>query len=109
MYQDIPDAYKNQTAKDPEEGWRYCQGDRNANRPAELLTRDHVARCILREVREGRGTPHGGVWLDISWIKSRVPHGAEHIKRKLPSMYHQFKDLGGSDSRTEEREVAPRR
>src|SRR5919206_5034623 len=47
MYQDIPNAYKNQTAKDPEEGWRYCQGDRNAQRPAELLTRDHVARCIL--------------------------------------------------------------
>src|SRR5262249_59070026 len=75
MYSDIPDSYKNQTAKDPEEGWRYCQGDKNANRPAELLTRDHVARCILREVREGRGSPHGGVLLDISWIKTRVPNG----------------------------------
>jgi succinate dehydrogenase / fumarate reductase flavoprotein subunit len=107
MYQDIPDAYKNQTAKDPEEGWRYCQGDRNANRPAELLTRDHVARCILREVRSGRGSPHGGVFLDISWIKSRVPNGAEHIKRKLPSMYHQFKELGDLDITNEPMEVGP--
>jgi succinate dehydrogenase / fumarate reductase flavoprotein subunit len=107
MYQDIPDAYKNQTAKDPEEGWRYCQGDRNANRPAELLTRDHVARCILREVRSGRGSPHGGVFLDIAWIKTRVPNGAEHIKRKLPSMYHQFKELGDLDITNEPMEVGP--
>jgi succinate dehydrogenase / fumarate reductase flavoprotein subunit len=107
MYQDIPDAYKNQTAKDPEEGWRYCQGDRNANRPAELLTRDHVARCILREVRAGRGSPHGGVFLDISWIKSRIPNGAEHIKRKLPSMYHQFKELGDLDITKGPMEVGP--
>ncbi len=107
MYQDIPDLYKNQTAKDPEEGWRYCQGDRNANRPAELLTRDHVARCILREVRAGRGTPHGGVWLDIAWIKSRVPNGTEYIKKKLPSMYHQFKELGDIDITKEPFEVGP--
>jgi succinate dehydrogenase / fumarate reductase flavoprotein subunit len=107
MYQDIPDAYKNQTAKDPEEGWRYCQGDRNANRPAELLTRDHVARCILREVRAGRGSPHGGVFLDISWIKARIPNGAEYIKRKLPSMFHQFKELGDIDITKEPMEVGP--
>ena len=107
MYQDIPDAYKNQTAKDSEEGWRYCQGDRNANRPAELLTRDHVARCILREVRGGRGSPHGGVFLDISWIKARIPNGAEHIKRKLPSMCHQFKELGDIDITKEPMEVGP--
>jgi succinate dehydrogenase / fumarate reductase, flavoprotein subunit len=107
MYKDIPEPYRNQTAKDPEEGWRYCQGDRNAQRPAELLTRDHVARCILREVAAGRGTPHGGVWLDISWIKSRVPNGAEYIKRKLPSMYHQFKELGGVDITSERMEVGP--
>src|SRR2546423_10042426 len=81
VLRDTPDAYKNQTAKDPEEGWRYCQGDKNANRPAELLTRDHVARCILREVREGRGSPHGGVFLDISWIKSRIANGAEPLNR----------------------------
>jgi succinate dehydrogenase / fumarate reductase flavoprotein subunit len=107
MYQDIPDAYKNQTAKDPEEGWRYCQGDKTANRPAELLTRDHVARCILREVRAGRGSPHGGVFLDISWIKAKVPNAAEHIKRKLPSMYHQFKELGDIDITKEPMEVGP--
>src|SRR5207302_2658374 len=89
------------------EGWRYCQGDRNANRPAELLTRDHVARCILREVREGRGTPHGGAWLDISWIKAKIPNAPEHIKRKLPSMYHQFKELGGIDITKEPMEVGP--
>jgi succinate dehydrogenase / fumarate reductase flavoprotein subunit len=107
MYQDIPDAYKNQTARDPEEGWRYCQGDKTANRPAELLTRDHVARCILREVRAGRGSPHGGVFLDIACIKKRIPNAAEHIKRKLPSMYHQFKELGDIDITKEPMEVGP--
>src|SRR5204862_573396 len=63
--------------------------------------------CILREVREGRGSPHGGVFLDISWIKSRVANGAEHIKRKLPSMYHQFKELGDIDITKEPMEVGP--
>jgi succinate dehydrogenase / fumarate reductase, flavoprotein subunit len=107
MYNDIPDLYKNQTAKDPEEGWRYCQGDRNAQRPAELLTRDHVARCIMREVKAGRGSPHGGVFLDISWIKRKIANAPEHIKKKLPSMYHQFKELGNIDITTEPMEVGP--
>lgn len=107
MFEDIPDNYKNQTAKDEEEGWRYVQGDKNANRPPELLTRDHVARCINREVKEGRGSPHGGVFLDIAWIKSRVPKGEEHIKRKLPGMYHQFKELAGVDITQEPMEVGP--
>jgi succinate dehydrogenase / fumarate reductase flavoprotein subunit len=107
MFNDIPEAYRNQTAKDADEGWRYCQGDKNANRPPELLTRDHVSRCILREVRAGRGTPHGGVWLDISWIKAKLPNAAEHIKRKLPSMYHQFKELGDIDITTEPMEIGP--
>jgi succinate dehydrogenase / fumarate reductase flavoprotein subunit len=107
MYEDIPVQYRNQTAKTPLEGWLYCHGDRNANRPAELLTRDHVARCILREVRAGRGTPHGGVYLDISWIKAKIPNAPEHIKRKLPSMYHQFKELGDIDITTEPMEVGP--
>ena len=80
-----------------EEGWRYTQGDKNARRPPELLTRDHVARCIMREVREGRGSPHGGVFLDIAWIKEKLPNAAEHIKKKLPSMYHQFKQLADID------------
>jgi succinate dehydrogenase / fumarate reductase flavoprotein subunit len=107
MFSDIPDTYKNQTAKDPEEGWRYCQGDRNAQRPPELLTRDHVARCIRREVREGRGSPHGGVYLDIAWIKEKIPNAPEHIKRKLPSMYQQFKELGNIDITREPMEVGP--
>jgi succinate dehydrogenase / fumarate reductase flavoprotein subunit len=71
------------------------------------LTRDHVARCILREVRAGRGSPHGGVFLDISWIKARIPNGAEYIKRKLPSMFHQFKELGDIDITKEPMEVGP--
>jgi len=66
MFDDIPDNYKPQTASDPEEGWRYTQGDKSARRPPELLTRDHVARCINREVKAGRGSPHGGVYLDIT-------------------------------------------
>ena len=97
MFDDIPDLYKEQTADNEEEGWRYTQGDKNARRPPELLTRDHVARCINREVKAGRGTPHGGVFLDIAWIKERIPKSAEHIKRKLPSMYHQFKQLADID------------
>ncbi len=96
-----------QTADNEEEGWRYTQGDRNARRPPELLTRDHVARCIMREVREGRGSPHGGVFLDIAWIKNRVPKGAQHIQRKLPSMYHQFKQLADIDITEEAMEVGP--
>src|SRR2546428_418142 len=91
MFDEIPENYKKQTADSEEEGWRYTQGDKAARRPPELLTRDHVARCIVREVKEGRGSPHGGVYLDISWIKARLPKAGEHIKRKLPSMYHQFK------------------
>src|SRR5229473_2496301 len=71
MFDAIPEAYRNQTAETEEEGWRYTQGDRNARRPPELLTRDHVARCIVREIKEGRGSPHGGVFLDISWIKNK--------------------------------------
>jgi len=107
MFGDIPDNYKAQTAKDPEEGWRYCQGDKNANRPPELLTRDHVARCIVREIKEGRGSPHGGVFLDISWIKEKIKDSVAHIQRKLPSMYHQFKQLADIDITQEPMEVGP--
>src|SRR5580658_7630870 len=107
MFDDIPDAYKNQTAKDEEEAWRYVTGDKKANRPPELLTRDHVARCINREVKAGRGSPHGGVFLDIAWIKERIPNAAEHIKKKLPSMYHQFKQLADIDITKEPMEVGP--
>ncbi len=107
MFDDIPENYRAQTATDPDEGWRYTQGDKNARRPPELLTRDHVARAIMREVREGRGSPHGGVFLDISWIKERLPNAAEHIKKKLPSMYHQFKQLADIDITAEPMEVGP--
>ncbi len=107
MFDDIPDLYKQQTADSEEEGWRYTQGDRDARRPPELLTRDHVARCINREVKAGRGSPHGGVFLDIAWIKTKLPDGAAHIKRKLPSMHHQFKQLAGIDITQEPMEVGP--
>ncbi len=107
MFDDIPDNYKNQTAKDEEEGWRYTQGDKAARRPPELLTRDHVARCINREVKAGRGSPHGGVFLDLAWIKEKLPNSAEHIKKKLPSMYHQFKQLADLDITTTPMEVGP--
>ncbi len=107
MFDDIPALYQGQTAESPEEGWRYTQGDRNARRPPELLTRDHVARCIVREVREGRGSPHGGVFLDIAWIGERLPKADEHIRRKLPSMYHQFKQLADIDITRVPMEVGP--
>jgi succinate dehydrogenase / fumarate reductase, flavoprotein subunit len=107
MFDDVPPLYQGQTAADPEEGWRYVTGDKNARRPPELLTRDHVARCINREVKAGRGSPHGGVFLDISWIKEKIPNAADHIKRKLPSMYHQFKQLADVDITAEAMEVGP--
>lgn len=107
MFDSIPDNYKAQTADNEEEGWRYCQGDKNARRPPELLTRDHIARCIVREIKEGRGTPHGGVYLDIAWIKSKLPNAAEYIKKKLPSMYHQFKQLADIDITEQPMEVGP--
>jgi succinate dehydrogenase / fumarate reductase flavoprotein subunit len=107
MFKEIPPLYVNQTADSEEEGWRYTQGDKNAKRPPELLTRDHVARCIRREVKEGRGSPHGGVFLDIAWIKEKISHAEEHIKKKLPSMYHQFKQLADIDITKEPMEVGP--
>jgi succinate dehydrogenase / fumarate reductase, flavoprotein subunit len=107
MFDDIPENYRTQTADNEEEGWRYCQGDKNARRPPELLTRDHVSRCIVREIKEGRGSPHGGVFLDISWIKKKLPNAEEYIKRKLPSMYHQFKQLADIDITKEPMEVGP--
>jgi succinate dehydrogenase / fumarate reductase, flavoprotein subunit len=107
MFDDIPENYKPQTASDPEEGWRYTQGDKSARRPPELLTRDHVARCINREVKAGRGSEHGGVYLDIAWIKEKISDSDTHIRRKLPSMYHQFKELADLDITQEPMEVGP--
>ncbi len=98
MFDDIPENYRTQTADNEEE---------DARRPPELLTRDHVSRCIVREVKEGRGSPHGGVFLDISWINKKLPNAEEHIKRKLPSMYHQFKQLADIDITKEPMEVGP--
>ena len=107
MFDEIPPNYRAQTADNEEEGWRYTQGDKSARRPPELLTRDHVSRCIVRELKEGRGSPHGGVFLDISWIKARLPNAPDHIKKKLPSMYHQFKQLADIDITKEPMEVGP--
>ena len=107
MFDDIPENYRAQTADSEEEGWRYCQGDKNARRPPELLTRDHVARCIVREIKAGRGSPHGGVFLDIAWIKKKLSNGEDYIKRKLPSMYHQFKQLADIDITQQPMEVGP--
>jgi succinate dehydrogenase / fumarate reductase flavoprotein subunit len=107
MFEDIPDNYRSSTADNEEEGWRYTQGDKSARRPPELLTRDHVSRCIMREVKAGRGTEHGGVFLDIAWIAKRIPNAPDHIRKKLPSMYHQFKELAGLDITTTPMEVGP--
>jgi succinate dehydrogenase / fumarate reductase flavoprotein subunit len=107
MFDDIPPLYTHQTADSEEEGWRYTQGAKDARRPPELLTRDHLARCIVREIKEGRGSPHGGVFLDISWIKEKLSDAEQHIKRKLPAMYHQFKRLADIDITKEPMEVGP--
>ena len=107
MFDDIPENYRQQVAATPEEGWRYVCGDRDALRPPELLTRDHVARCINREIKAGRGSPHGGVYLDIAWIRENMANAPGHIRKKLPSMYHQFKELAGVDITAERMEVGP--
>ncbi len=107
MFDDIPELYRDQTADDAEEGWRYVVGDRDARRPPELLTRDHVARCIVAQIKSGKGSPHGGVYLDIAWIAEKMKNSEEHIRKKLPSMYHQFKELAGIDITRERMEVGP--
>jgi succinate dehydrogenase / fumarate reductase flavoprotein subunit len=117
MFGDIPDNYKPQTAENEEEGFQYVLGEKyqgkDSRRPPELLTRDHVARCIVREVKEGRGSAHGGVLLELQtfaeWYGKRAKsfNAAEHWKKKLPSMYHQFKELGGLDITRQPMEVGP--
>jgi succinate dehydrogenase / fumarate reductase, flavoprotein subunit len=102
MFKYIPEKFAAETADTVEEADRWLKGDKNARRPPELLTRDEVARSINAEVKAGRGSPHGGVFLDIA---SRVP--ADVIKRKLPSMYHQFKELAEVDITAEPMEVGP--
>jgi succinate dehydrogenase / fumarate reductase flavoprotein subunit len=102
MFNYIPEKFASETADTVEEADRWLNGDKSARRPPELLTRDVVARSIRAEVRAGRGSPHGGVFLDIA---SRRP--ADFIKRKLPSMYHQFKELAEVDITTDAMEVGP--
>lgn len=102
MFDNVPDRYKGEFAETEEEADRWLQGDRQARRPPELLTRDVVARAIRREVNEGRGSPHGGAFLDIASRRS-----AEDIKKKLPSMYHQFMQLANLDITKEPMEVGP--
>jgi succinate dehydrogenase / fumarate reductase flavoprotein subunit len=102
MFQYIPPKFAAETADTVEEGERWLAGDKSARRPPELLTRDVVARAIAAEVAAGRGSPHGGAFLDIA---SRRP--AEVIKKKLPSMYHQFKELAEVDITKESMEVGP--
>jgi len=102
MFNYISERFAPETAATVEEANRWIAGDKNARRPPELLTRDEVARAITAEVKAGRGSPHGGVFLDIA---SRQP--AEFIRRKLPSMYHQFKELAEVDITKEAMEVGP--
>ena len=102
MFSYIPDNYKERTAADEAEADRWLNGDESARRPPELLTRDVVARAINSEVKAGRGSPHGGVFLDIA-----TKRPAEFIRKRLPSMYHQFKELAELDITKEPMEVGP--
>jgi len=102
MFNYIPEAFAAETAKDENEANDWLNGKEGSMRPPELLTRDVVAKAIMNEVKEGRGSPHGGAFLDIA--NRRDP---EYIKKKLPSMYHQFKELGDLDITQEPMEVGP--
>ena len=102
MFDYIPDVFKEKYAESEEEGDRWYDDPDHNRRPPELLPRDEVARAINAEVKEGRGSPHGGVFLDVS---TRMP--AEVIRRRLPSMYHQFKELADVDITAEAMEVGP--
>ncbi|MGI5195079.1 fumarate reductase/succinate dehydrogenase flavoprotein subunit [Streptomyces sp. CA-288835] len=102
MFDYIPDVFKEKYAQSEEEGDRWYEDPDNNRRPPELLPRDEVARAINAEVKAGRGSPHGGVFLDVS---TRMP--AEVIKRRLPSMHHQFKELADVDITAEAMEVGP--
>ncbi|MDO8494107.1 MAG: fumarate reductase/succinate dehydrogenase flavoprotein subunit [Deltaproteobacteria bacterium] len=102
MFHYVPDMFKGEFAESEEECKRWLAGDKNARRPPELLTRDVVAKAIHAEVKAGRGSPHGGAFLDIATQRTE-----EEIKKKLPSMYHQFKELGNIDITKEAMEVGP--
>ena len=102
MFDHIPDVFRGQYAQTEEEADGWYDDPENHKRPPELLPRDEVARAINTEVKEGRGSPHGGVFLDVS---TRLP--AEEIRRRLPSMHHQFKELADVDITAEAMEVGP--
>ncbi|GAA0376660.1 fumarate reductase/succinate dehydrogenase flavoprotein subunit [Streptomyces olivoreticuli] len=102
MFDYVPDVFKEKYAESEAEGDRWYEDPDHNRRPPELLPRDEVARAINSEVKAGRGSPHGGVFLDIS---SRLP--AEEIRRRLPSMHHQFKELADVDITAEPMEVGP--
>ncbi|MER6911477.1 fumarate reductase/succinate dehydrogenase flavoprotein subunit [Streptomyces sp. NPDC000594] len=102
MFDYIPEVFKEKYAQSEEEGDRWYEDPDHNRRPPELLPRDEVARAINAEVKAGRGSPHGGVFLDVS---TRMP--AETIRRRLPSMYHQFKELADVDITAEAMEVGP--
>ncbi len=102
MYDNIPERFAAETADSEEEADRWLAGDKDARRPPELLTRDVVARAIRKEVKAGRGSPHGGAFLDIASRRN-----SDDIKRKLPSMYHQFNVLAELDITKESMEVGP--
>jgi succinate dehydrogenase / fumarate reductase, flavoprotein subunit len=102
MFDYIPEMFRSETAETEEEADRWYDDRANNRRTPDLLPRDEVARAINTEVKEGRGSPHGGVFLDIA---SRKP--ADYIRRRLPSMYHQFKELADVDITREPMEVGP--
>ena len=102
MFDYIPEFFKAETADNEEEADAWYADHINNRRPPELLPRDEVARAINSEIKAGRGSPHGGVFLDIASRRS-----ADDIRRRLPSMYHQFKELGDVDITKEPMEVAP--
>jgi succinate dehydrogenase / fumarate reductase flavoprotein subunit len=102
MFDYIPEFFKAETADNEQEADAWYDDHKNNRRPPELLPRDEVARAINSEIKAGRGSPHGGVFLDIATRRSEAD-----IKRRLPSMYHQFKELGDVDITKEPMEVAP--
>src|SRR4029077_5522275 len=102
MYDYIPEFFKAETSDSEEEGDRWYEDEKNTPRPAELPPRDEVARAINNEIKEGRGSPHGGVFLDIASRRS-----PEYIKKRLPSMYHQFMELAELDITKVSREIGP--
>ena len=102
MFDYIPEFFKSETADNEEEADKWYDDKKNNRRPPELLPRDEVARAINSEIKAGRGSPHGGIFLDIASRRD-----AEFIRKRLPSMYHQFKELADVDITAEPMEIGP--